>query len=289
MDASDPITTSTILDTPHLTSPERKVSAYPRSSEYTLSVGTVYVRVQIKSKQLRAFVVDDSSRISTNEQTALLQGPFGRDVGGEDMPAGIHCLTLLKTCKQIHHEAGKLFYICNHFDIKAFDPKSKIGRRSALMEPGLFRSGGQSPQDILRGMRKFERWIGAANAQALTGVTFCLGHVDTHDIESGSEALDIMQYLLVGPLRETHLAHPHWMLQMSMILLIKASDLSFGPMQHVKISVAEAAKGLEAVVGTLEQKISERLSLQLDRRHVHDLHLFAKYCQELRKAVMTSA
>ncbi|KAK5720723.1 hypothetical protein LTR15_006684 [Elasticomyces elasticus] len=260
--------------------------------EYTLTVGTVYVRVEIDSEDLRAYVVDDSSTLSTDDQTALLQGPFGSDVGGLDMPAGVHCLTLLKICKQIHHEAGKLFYVCNRFEIKAFDPLSNVEPRSGLMQPGLFQYGGEpTSREILTDMRKFEGWIGAKNAQAMTGVTFSLGQVDPYEVESDFQALEIMKHLLVGPLHDTHLAHPHWMLQMSMVLLTRDSDesFSFSPVQHVTMSVAEPAVGLKATVKKLEHRISEDLRLQLGERHVDDLDKFAKFCQELSKAVMTSA
>ncbi|KAK3644781.1 hypothetical protein LTR56_009446 [Elasticomyces elasticus] len=307
MNASNPITLSTKLDMQESSDQERQASdalathttenevgtsrlmelppeLRNRIWEYTLSVGTVYVRVEIDSEKLRAYVVDDSSKLSTDEQTIMLQGPFGTDVGGADVPAGVHCLTLLKTCKQIHHEAGKLFYFCNHFEIKAFDPLSNVNPRSGLMLPGLFEFGEQTPREILTGMRKFEGWIGAKNAQAITRLTFSLGQLDPYEI-------DITKHMLVGPLREIHLAHASWRLHMNVAFMMRDrdGDIRCRPVQHVVMSVAEPATGLEAAVKKLEQRKSEWLQLQVDGHQVDDLGKFAKYCQELRKAVMTSA
>ncbi|KAK5696533.1 hypothetical protein LTR97_007836 [Elasticomyces elasticus] len=298
MSASDPITTSTSLDMPQLSDPERQMSdALPtqptenhvrtsllmelppelrnRIWEYTLSEGTIYVKLRSENEELSAYVVNDSGNThANNEKADLLRSAYGLDEDGAELP--------------IYQEAAGLFYITNRFELQAFDPETCLAS-NGLMDPGLFSCDGQNAAYFLLTMKYFRGAIGLANAGRITSVTFNVGQVDALDLESENEAPIIMQEVLKS-LQDVHTAHPSWKLTLSMTFFIRYNDIkdesNSGSLQKVDMSVADPTTGLDLAFEELERKIVRNI---VDGLYVHDdLEGLRNFSRKLHMEVLKS-
>ncbi|KAK5713795.1 hypothetical protein LTR17_017479 [Elasticomyces elasticus] len=191
--------------------------------EYVMSVGTVYVQIDRKNEQLRAFIFNSDPIESAQDRSLMLvQSAIGFQIDGE-RPAGHECLPLLRCCKQIYEEAKQLFYVLNSFEVQAFDPESELNYNQMLVR-GIFTNNPEVTPIIASAMEKLMSTIGDRNAGVMTNVSFHLGQIDGRDItgghgEDGENTLVVIRRIL-DCLRPIYTSKPSWCFSVGMTLLV---------------------------------------------------------------------
>ncbi|KAK5720722.1 hypothetical protein LTR15_006683 [Elasticomyces elasticus] len=188
--------------------------------EYVMSVDTVYVQLDRKNEQLRAFILNNDPNESAEDRSLkLVRSTVGvRD--DAERPAGHECLPLLRCCKIIYEEAKQLFYVLNSFEVQAFNATSQLNHQEMLV-PGIFVDDAEATPKIASTMVELVRTIGNRNAEVMKNVDFHFGQVDGDDLggEGGEYPLAIMQQIL-GCLRTIHTSKPSWCFSVGITLLV---------------------------------------------------------------------
>ncbi|TKA50287.1 hypothetical protein B0A55_13611 [Friedmanniomyces simplex] len=218
---------------------------------YVLSTGTICVHMNRNAKYLHTLTIHGDS---------------------VERPAGGECLALLRTCKQVSKEAAQLFYVCNKFEIAAFDPHSTVNE-DGLLDPGLFVAEVQT-RTIMTTLREFLKAIGTGNAKALTDVTFAIGQVDVYDLEN-RVATDVIMRML-DSLGLIYAGSPWWHLKASMALLINTGLRGHRTMtQHVVLDVADPRSGTASAIAALEEEARNNVDGRLYDRY--ELKIFIDF------------
>ncbi|KAK3644780.1 hypothetical protein LTR56_009445 [Elasticomyces elasticus] len=186
--------------------------------EYVMSVDTVYVQLDRKNEQLRAFILNhDPSESADDRSLKLVRSTVGvRD--DAERPAGHECLSLLRCCKKIYEEAKQLFYVLNSFEVQAFNATSHLNEQQMLV-PGIFVNDAEDTPMIASAMVELINTIGDRNAGVMTNVTFHVGQIDEDDFEHGANALVAMRHI-VDCLRPIYTSRPSWRFAVGMTLLV---------------------------------------------------------------------
>ncbi|KAK4900100.1 hypothetical protein LTR27_002863 [Elasticomyces elasticus] len=218
--------------------------------EYVMSVGTVYVQLQGKKKQLRAFVLQKVPGESAEDRSLKLVKSTTGLHSDSERPAGQQCLALLRSCKQINDEAKQLFYVCNRFEIQAFYSERRFADDGRLY-PGMFRPKGNA-ENIVSTMEEFTNAIGHENTGVLEHVKFHFGQIDEDDI---SEQIFKMFQQVLDRLRPLYASRPWWCFAVGLTLLINGRDEDSYELvrQEVVFDPRDVLRGKEAAIALLKQ------------------------------------
>ncbi|KAK4954247.1 hypothetical protein LTR10_007677 [Elasticomyces elasticus] len=230
--------------------------------EYVMSVDTVYVQLDRKNEQLRAFILNNDPYESAEDRSLkLVRSTVGvRD--DAERPAGHECLSLLRCCKKIYEEANQLFYVLNSFEVQAFNPKSRLDDNQKLL-PGIFVDDTEVMPMIASAMVELINSIGVRNAEVMTNVTFHVGQIDEDDFmdehgeEHGEYALVVMRHV-VDCLRPIYTSKPSWRFAVGMTLLVAPyrEHSSEAERMEVVLNSQDIRQSTEAVVAAVVNRDS---------------------------------